>query len=172
MSSNREVLHETRRAEQYGVEFLRGGCVRDAYPGHRARLRLPFRGRLDPRNAEQVQEPLRLVDHFSREPRGLHRLRARRREISDLDGLPPLPLRAAFDFTPGYDRARLEPRRFSVEDERGLDSRGEEIRGPIDDPGEMRRHAALGLHQGPPVRLAADGEAWIQRVETGDLNAI
>src|SRR3989449_10067017 len=76
---------------------------------------------------------------------------------------PPLPLRAAFDFTAGYDRARLEPRRFSVEDERGLDSRGDEIRGPIDDPGQMRRHAALVVHQGRPVRLADDGEELIQR---------
>src|SRR2546422_9996225 len=78
--------------------------------------------------------------------------------------LPPLPLRAAFDFTAGYDRARLEPRRFSVEDERGLYSRGDEIRGPIDDPGQMRRHAALVGHQGRSARFADDGDELIQRV--------
>src|SRR5881628_1363881 len=47
-----QVLHEARRPEQEGVEILRGRRMCHPALGHRARLRLPFRGRLDPRDPE------------------------------------------------------------------------------------------------------------------------
>src|SRR5205807_9289505 len=96
-------------------EILGGRRIRGPVPGHRARLRLSLSRRLDRRDAEEIEETLRLVDHPVRQAGGLHRLGPGGREVADLDGLPPFSLRPTLDFPAGLDRPGLQPWRLSVE---------------------------------------------------------
>src|SRR5205807_10526908 len=167
-AANGEVLHESRGTEQEGVEVLRRGRVGGPASGHCARLGLALPRRLHSRDPEEFQQALRLIDHLARESGRLHGLRPRRREVSDFDGFPPLPLRPPFDLSAGPDRPRLEPRRLSVEDEDGLDASLDEVRQAVDESGQVRRHPTLAVHEGRAVRLPDDREELVQGVEGVD----
>jgi len=109
-----------------------------------------------------------LIDHVAGETGRLHRLRPRGREVPDLDGLPPFPLRATFDFSPRLDRPRLQPRRLAIEHEDRFDSRLHEIREAVNESGEMRCDPTLAVHEGRAVRLPDDREELVEGVERID----
>src|SRR3989442_2295454 len=167
-TGDREVLHEPRRAEQQGVEILRGRRVRHPGPGHRARLRFPFCGRLAGGVSEGGERCLRWLPLPPGAPPGFPPFPRGGRDTPFSPRPPPLALRAALDLASGHDRSRLEPRRLSVEDEGGLDPRGDEVRDPVDDSGQVGRHASLVIHQWGAVRLADDREELVERVEGVD----
>src|SRR5207302_8831675 len=149
-------------------EVLGRGGVGLSGPRHGARLRFPLSGRLDRRDPEQIEEPLRLLDHLIGHARGLAGLRPRRREIADLHGLPPFALRAPLDLPAGLEGSRFQSRRLAVEDEHRLDAGLDDVRCPIDESRQVGRHATLPVHQGRTVRLTDDREKLIQRVESVD----
>ena len=144
-SRDREVFHEDGRAEEEGVVVLGSDPPGDAVLRHGGRLGLPFGGGLDPRDAEEVEKAVALLDHLGREAGGLHRLRAGPREVPDLDRLPPFPFRLSLDLSAGFDGPRLPSRRDAIEHEYRLDSCTDEVARAVDHPAQMRGHPTLSV---------------------------